>query len=55
MQAEVLRFLEVQWADMVKARIIDERQTNRRRRPAQGAKALRAQEAWYKALKAMAP
>ena len=55
LQAEVLRFLEVQWADMVKARIIDERQTNRRRRPAQGAKALRAQEAWYKALKAMAP
>lgn len=54
LRAEVRRFLEMQWADTVKARIIDERQANRRRHPKKGTKGIRAQEDWYKALKAMA-
>ncbi|MBK9274913.1 MAG: hypothetical protein IPM49_10275 [Flavobacteriales bacterium] len=43
-KAEVLRMLELQWADTTKARAIDVRQENRYRKPPRGTKAVRAQE-----------
>jgi len=42
---EVLDLLELQWHDNVKARMIDEQQTNPYRRRARGANAVRSQVA----------
>ena len=43
-KAEVLRMLDLQWADTMKARVIDAQQENRYRKPPRGTKAVRAQE-----------
>ena len=43
-KAEVLRMLDLQWADSMKARVIDAQQENRYRKPPRGTKAVRAQE-----------
>ena len=49
---EVMDFLELQWRDNVKARLIDKRQRNAfRTRPAKAA-TVRAQQAWYATLAA---
>lgn len=49
---EVMRFLELEWADNVKARIIDQGQTNRYRPWRKGTRKIRSQTAWYEYLKA---
>ncbi len=50
-KAEILRYLEIQWADNVKARVLDARQTNARRRLGPGIKPVRSQITWYRLLK----
>lgn len=51
LKAEVLRFLELEWRDNVKARWIDRDQTNSYRKQAKGEMAVRSQVAWYGYLK----
>ncbi len=48
---EVLRFLELQWADNVKARILDPKQSNAYRKKSPKEKPVRAQLDWYTWLK----
>lgn len=50
LRAEMMRILEVQWSDTVKARLLDRKQTNPYRRPVKGKRAVRAQEATYQLL-----
>lgn len=52
LKAEVLGFLEQQWSDNVKARLIDAEQTNHYRKPRRGAPRIRSQEQWYQLLAA---
>jgi len=54
LKAEVLRFLELEWQDNMKARSVDHGQTNPYRRPLAGQRALRSQTAWYAKLKRVA-
>jgi polyphosphate kinase len=49
-RAEIFRYLELQWADNVKARLLDTRQTNVRRKRKRGTKPVRAQREWYRLL-----
>lgn len=51
LRAEVMRYLELQWSDNVKARLIDAKQTNAYRKAIEGSRPVRAQTAWYAALK----
>ncbi len=51
LKAEVLRFMELQWSDNVKARTIDREQTNPYRERKSNARAVRSQAAWYALLK----
>lgn len=51
LKAELIRFLELQWSDNVKARLIDAKQTNPYRKAARGTRTVRSQTAWYAALK----
>lgn len=54
LKAEVIQFLELEWKDNVKARIIDKAQTNPYRPGKKGARKVRSQAAWYERLKAAA-
>ncbi|MFT3884386.1 MAG: polyphosphate kinase 1 [Flavobacteriales bacterium] len=47
LREEIIRFLELQWADNVKARTIDAKQTNTYRKRKKSAPAIRAQHDWY--------
>ena len=47
LKAEVIRFLELEWKDNVKARIIDKAQTNPYRPYKKGSRKVRSQTAWY--------
>jgi polyphosphate kinase len=51
LRTEVMRFLELQWSDNVKARTIDKRQSNPFRAKGKGERTVRSQTAWYKILK----
>lgn len=51
LKAEVIQFLELEWKDNVKARIIDKTQTNPHRTRRKGARKIRSQVAWYECLK----
>ncbi|MEO8734755.1 MAG: polyphosphate kinase 1, partial [Flavobacteriales bacterium] len=51
LKAEVLRFLELEWQDNVKARTIDRGQTNPYRKRPDGKPSVRSQTAWYARLK----
>jgi uncharacterized protein YjhX (UPF0386 family) len=46
----MMRILEVQWSDTVKARIVDRKQTNPYREQTAGMRSVRAQEATYRML-----
>ena len=48
---EVMRFLELEWADNVKARILDRDQKNAYKKRPQGTQRLRSQIAWYEQLR----
>ena len=50
LRAEVIDFLELQWADHTKARILDRRQRNNFRKVPKNGEALQAQTAWYERL-----
>jgi polyphosphate kinase len=50
LRAEMMRILEVQWSDTVKARIVDRKQTNPYREQTAGKRSVRAQEATYRML-----
>jgi polyphosphate kinase len=55
-RAEVLHMLDLQWNDTAKARVLDAKQTNPRRRGPSGKPSLRSQQAFYDYLvKAAAP
>jgi len=47
LSAEVMGFLELQWRDNVKARIIDKRQTDPYRKVARGERNVQAQPAFH--------
>ena len=51
LKQEVLRFLELQWADNVKARSLDRGQANRHIPRRKGARRVRSQVEWYQALR----
>jgi polyphosphate kinase len=51
LRKEVMDFLELQWADNVKARILDREQRNRFRKARPGELILRSQQEWYLRLK----
>ncbi len=51
LKAEVIQFLELEWKDNVKARIIDKTQTNPHRPHRKGARKIRSQVAWSECLK----
>lgn len=51
LKAEIHRYLEIQWADNTKARVLDTRQDNARRKLGRGTKPVRSQMAWYQLLK----
>ena len=51
---EMVRLLEVQWSDNVKARMIDEAQTNPYRKASRGAEKVQAQQATYAILRTAA-
>lgn len=51
LKQEVLRFLELQWTDNMKARVLDRGQTNRHITRRKGARKVRSQEEWYQALR----
>jgi polyphosphate kinase len=51
LKAEVLRFLELEWRDTMKARVIDRGQTNPYRKRPVGKRAVRSQTAWHAWLK----
>lgn len=51
LKTEVIQFLELEWKDNVKARIIDRAQTNPYRPRKKGARKVRSQVAWYDYLK----
>lgn len=51
LKAEVIRFLELEWKDNVKARIIDKAQTNPYRPLKKDARKVRSQMAWHAFLK----
>ena len=48
---EVMRYLELEWADNVKARILDRDQKNTYRKRPQGVRRLRSQIEWYEQLR----
>lgn len=50
LRAEVLRFLELEWADNVKARILDRKGHNRYRKARPGEQRTRSQPDWYRSL-----
>jgi polyphosphate kinase len=52
LRAEVMRYLDMQWADNVKARIIDAKQVNAYRKRKKHAPAVRSQHDWYQQLAA---
>lgn len=54
LKTEVIRFLELEWRDNVKARIIDRAGNNLHRPRKKGARKVRSQVAWYESLKAAA-
>lgn len=51
LKQEVLRFLELQWADNTKARVLDRDQSNPRKARKRRSRKVRSQEEWYQAIR----